>query len=134
MHSLRSTGRNLRLALAGLFAVMSLFHGPVMTFAHAMPAAMQHSGTGAHDAGTGAHAAAHHSHLAVPAPEDDAAQDIAPRAATCYAFGCFIALATSAIGAPQSGPVLLGRLGPAIGRDMIPARSDPADPPPRLRA
>jgi len=105
-------------AIAVVFGFMSLFHGPVMTFAKASPAP--------------AHPMSHHvgHHNAPPAQDSQPAKsDSAP---VCYAFGCFIALHAVALRAPAAIFNSIGVLSPALAEALHPADIEPAVPPPRL--
>jgi hypothetical protein len=132
MQSLRNASPLLHLTLAVLFAVMSLFHGPVMTFAKAAPAHAPHE--------TAVPVAAHQHHAPV-ADAVDAAGDLdwlpgsepTPLPAACNAVGCFVALNPPPVGAPLETSVPLGTLSPACASVIDPASPDPAVPPPRLQ-
>jgi uncharacterized protein involved in copper resistance len=153
-------GRAIRLvfrtALAAVFGIMSLLHGPVMAFAHAAHAAAMiesqitapgddhhhHRADGVGDIGistgmdhTAGHRMAHGaadgmaSPSSPPAPPDDADCKI-----LCYGIGCFQSMAPPACDAPPLQSLLIERLVPAAARGMQPAPPDPDHPPPRLRS
>ena len=109
----------IRTAIAVVFGFMSLFHGPVMTFAKARPASL--------------HQASHHSthHHAPPARDSQPVQpDSAP---VCYAFGCFIALNAGAIRGPVAILNPIGALVPARADTLRAGAIEPPVPPPRLQ-
>jgi hypothetical protein len=134
MRSLRNAHPLMHLALAALFAVMSLAHGPLMSFARANTVTPHHT-TGAAVPDSG-----HHHHIQAgglhqPAHVDDQPDaDVAVIPAPCFAIGCFVALPAAQIGAPLAGAMPLEQLAPALARVMVPAEPDPAVPPPRLPA
>jgi hypothetical protein len=104
--------------MAVVFGFMSLFHGPVMTFAKASPAPAHHVG----------HHVVHH-HGAPAQDSQPAKPDSAP---VCYAFGCFIALETVALRAPAAIFNPIGALSPARAEALRAEDIEPAVPPPRL--
>ncbi|MGH6768164.1 MAG: hypothetical protein ACRECO_03975 [Xanthobacteraceae bacterium] len=125
----------MRLILAALFAVMSLVHGPLMSFARASMAPLHHQGDV-----TTPHGAHHHPSHTGSMHEQAADRDTGvpdPGAATmpapCYAIGCFTALTPTVTGPLPTAAILLGQLLPTLGRNMIPEEPDPAVPPPRLQ-
>ena len=138
MRSLRTSPGWLRLALAALFATMTLLQVPTMALAcatgkthagdaHAASAAPPPAG---HHGSHAAHShsiAAHDSHDHHPASPADAAHD----PSDCYAMGCCIAVRPAAISAPVAIDRLLGVLDLAPAHTMLPAPQEPADPPPR---
>jgi hypothetical protein len=107
--------------LAVVFGFMSLGHGPLMAFAHARAAPVQDhmiSDEQAH---------AHHQSAAEPAL-------LTPAMSTaCYTVGCFVSLASHAIGVPVASLTPLGKLSPAAARMIVDTPVKPADPPPRLQ-
>jgi hypothetical protein len=111
---------------------MSLFHGTVMAFAKGNPAAPHHAMSAAHDVvKAGSHAAGHHHHQADHQPQSGPAMpDAAP---SCYGFGCFIVLESVAPFPPAASIRPIATLSPSIANAMVPARLDPAVPPPRIQ-
>jgi hypothetical protein len=124
MQKLRTTGRLQRAALAALFGLMGLVHGPVMSVAKA--------GLASSSVTTAVVPTVHHPHQP-PSP----AQDV-PSAPTCdvvcHGLGCFQSLTSAAQAAPLAQSLAREQLIPAPARVMIPTLPDPADPPPRLQA
>lgn len=116
---MRARGRGLLgTAMAVVFGFMSLFHGPVMTFAKASPAPAHHM--------------SHHvdHHRAPPARDSQPAKpDSTP---VCYAFGCFIALGAVALRPPASILNPIGALSPAPVEALHAGHIEPPVPPPRL--
>jgi hypothetical protein len=122
MHHDRPIRFLLRAALAVIFGLMSVAHGPVMTFAKTQPDA------GHHAMSASKHPSAHH-HSA--SPDEPSARSMPDAAPVCYAFGCFVALAIG-VGAPAGSFEAIGTLLPNAPDAMVPVYLDPADPPPRL--
>ena len=125
MRSNRPVATLRRIVIAVVFGFMSLGHGPLMTFAHARAAPVQHHMI------SNEHAHAHHQPAAgadhQPAP-------LTPGMATvCYGVGCFVSLASPAIGAPAASLTLVGKLSPAVACVIVAAPAEPVDPPPRLQ-
>ena len=90
MQSLRAFGPSFRIVMAVLFGIMSLAHGPVMAFAQQQTPAAHHQPV--------AHHAAHHAGHGSMATEQ---RHYRPATTlTCYANGCFIAVAPVAVDAP----------------------------------
>lgn len=115
-----------RTAIAVVFGFMSLVHGPVMTFANASPATVNHAiNTG------GSHPDSHSHHHHHSAPADNQTPASAP---VCYAFGCFISLGALAQGAPPVSVISIGALLPAPAAVLLAGDIEPAVPPPRLHA
>ena len=113
----------LRTALAAVFAFMTLFHGPVMTFAKASPV---HHAMHATQAGH----AAHHHHEGMPQREAPADPATIP---ACFAFGCFVVMESLPVQLPVTLLNLIGGLLPGIARPMRPSDMEPPVPPPRLQ-
>jgi hypothetical protein len=112
----------LRTAVAVMFGLMSLLHGPVMTFAK--PAAVP-----AHHAMNASHTGHHHN----TAPQDDP-QPVEPGTMpVCYAFGCLIAVESLPVRVPAAVLEPIGTLAPGIANAMLAADVEPAVPPPRLQ-
>ncbi|MET1084045.1 MAG: hypothetical protein ABWY12_13510 [Burkholderiales bacterium] len=114
-----------RIVLAVVFGFMSLGHGPLMAFAHARAAPVEHHTS--IDENAHAHhqpaAGAHHQ----PAPPTPG------MAGACYAVGCFVSLASPETGTPALSLTLVGKLSPAAARVIVVAPAEPVDPPPRLQ-
>ena len=106
------------MAMAVVFGFMSLFHGPVMTFAKASPAPAHHV----------SHHVVHHHE----APAQDSQPAKPDSAAVCYAFGCFIALDAVALRAPAAIFNPIGALSPAPTDALRAGHIEPPVPPPRL--
>ena len=107
-----------RTAVAVMFAFMSVFHGPVMTFAKAAPA---------HHAIGVAHPAHHHG----ATPQQRSADPVTVPA--CDGFGCLLVVDSLAVRLPAAAFNLIGKLAPGIVRPMLAADIEPAIPPPRLQ-
>jgi hypothetical protein len=124
MNARSTRGRFLRTALAGVFAFMTLFHGPVMTFAKAA--------SGAPESVRIVNADHHHHHHHGAATNEGQPPDSSPLP-TCNAFGCFVLVEAlpARIAAAFFKPI--GTLSPAIVGAMRPAEIEPAVPPPRLQ-
>lgn len=111
-----------RTAIAVLFGLMSLLHGPVMTFAKAGAAPSHHAMHASH---------AEHGHHGVP--EKDS-QPAGPGAApVCYAFGCLIAVESLPVRVLATVLEPIGRMSPGTADTMLAADIEPAVPPPRLQ-
>jgi hypothetical protein len=124
---MRSTAPCLRLALAGLLAVVSLLQMPSMVFAPAGAAALHHEiAIASHDHNERLQPS--HDHHA-PGTTDDA-----QGAPACHLIGCCLAISPSGCSAPSALYRPLGPLEAAPARAMAPALPDLADPPPRLQA
>jgi len=113
----------LRTAVAVVFGLMSLLHGPVMTFAK--PAAAP-----AHHAMSASHAGHHHHDTA---PQDDPQPAEPGTMPVCYAFGCLIAVESLPVRVPAAVLEPIGTLAPGIANAMLAADVEPAVPPPRLQ-
>jgi hypothetical protein len=113
----------LRLALAGLLAVVSLLQMPSMVFA---PAGAAEIAIASHDHNERLQPS--HDHHA-PGTTDDA-----QGAPACHLIGCCLAISPSGCSAPSALYRPLGPLEAAPARAMVPALPDLADPPPRLQA
>jgi hypothetical protein len=120
------------MAVAIIFGLMSLFHGTVMAFAKGNPAAAHHAMSAAHHvAKVDSHTAGHnhdqadHQQQSVPAMPDTAP--------SCYGFGCFIVLESVVPLPPAASVRPIATLSPSIASAMVPARLDPAVPPPRIQ-
>jgi hypothetical protein len=126
MQPIRTSARWLRLALAMLFAVVTLIQVPAMAVAYATAPARSVA-VAPHDA----HHHNSHSHHRDHAPQaSDSAQD----ASVCQAMGCcVVAIDPAVICAPAATCSLLGLVDIPPARVMLPAFPEPADPPPRLQ-
>lgn len=115
-----------------LFAVMTVTQVPAMAMACATKSqsvilAAAHV---SHYAHSGDHQ--HHSDVAADNVADDVLNaDAAHHASVCQAMGCCMALDPGVIRAPIAIDLLIGLIGPAPARVMLPALPEPADPPPR---
>jgi hypothetical protein len=119
MHMRRPMNGLLRTAVAVVFGLMSLLHGPVMTFAKPAAAAAHHAMNAGH----------HHN----TAPQDDP-QPVEPGTMpVCYAFGCLIAVESLPVNVPAAVLEPIGPLAPGIADAMFAADVEPAVPPPRLQ-
>lgn len=125
MQTARRPNTLVRTALAVVFGVMSLLHGPVMTFAKASPAPAHHA------MNSDSHKAGHHHHPS--AHNQQSAPSIPDTIPVCNALGCFIALESIAIGPPAASLIPIATLSPAAAQAMVPAYLDPVVPPPRLQ-
>jgi hypothetical protein len=125
MRSNRPAAALRRIVLAVVFGFMSLGHGPLMAFAHARAAPVQHHMIGDEQAHAHHQPAAEGYHQ--PAPSTHG------MATACYAVGCFVSLASPEIGAPALNLTLVGKLSPAVARVIVVAPAEPVDPPPRLQ-
>jgi len=119
----RSTnGRFFRIALAVLFAFMTLFHGPVMTFAK--PASPPPETTRLNQAGH------HHHHGTMPEQRQPADTATLP---ACNGVGCFVLIEAFAVRLPAAFSKPIGTLSPGIAPAMRAAEIEPSVPPPRLQ-
>jgi hypothetical protein len=132
MRSGGSANALVRMALAIVFGFMSLFHGTVMAYAKANPAAAHHAIIAASHVGkAGSHAAGHHHHQAGHQQQSvPAMPDAAP---SCYGVGCFIVLDSAAPLPPVASSLPIAILSPSIAMAMIPVHVDPVVPPPRIQ-
>jgi hypothetical protein len=133
MQSFRTRMRGLRLALAGLVAVVSLLQVPSMVMARSGSVAPQqdhlvvsHSN---HENLSPTHQ--HHAHGTVGDAVDVA--DDAYGIPACHVAGCCLALNPFICGAPSAFYLELGLVVMAAAHVMVPALPDPAVPPPRLQ-
>lgn len=110
----------LRTAVAVVFGLMSVLHGPVMTFAKPAAAATHH-----------AMAAGHAGHHHTTAPQNDPQPAAQP---VCFAFGCLIAIEAPPVHVPAAVLEPIGTLASAAAKAMRAADVEPAIPPPRLQA
>ena len=124
----------MRLALAGLVAVVSLIQMPSMVMARSVSVAPQHDHSvashGHHETLPPSHQ--HHAH-----GTDSAALDITDDAygiPECHVAGCCLALNPVICGAPSAFYLTLGPIDMAAAHVMVPTLLDPAVPPPRLQA
>ena len=124
MRQANPTGALLRTAVAVMFGFMSLWHGPIMSFAKANPDA-------AHQVTSADGHATHHHHST--AHDQQSAPSTPNAVPVCYALGCFVALESLAFHSPVAALIPIGTLSLAPTHAMAPADPDPADPPPRLR-
>jgi hypothetical protein len=132
MGSLRTKWRWLRLAVAGLLAVISLVQSPSMVVAWSSESAPFHQ----HSVMSHGHHAtlqSSHQHHA-PSVTDDAflTDDGTYSPFACHIVCCCLTLSLAFSGAPSAFDVLLGALDSAAAPVMVPAPLDPADPPPRF--
>jgi hypothetical protein len=124
MQPIRTTARWLRLALAMLFAVVTLIQVPAMAVAYATAPARP-AAAAPHDAPHNSHS--HRDH----APQ---ASDSAQGESVCQAMGCcVVAIEPAVIRAPAATYCLLGLVDIPPARVMLPALPEPTDPPPRLQ-
>src|SRR4051794_22002904 len=114
----------LRTALAVTFAFMSLFHGPVMTFAQA--GSLMHETVGVIQPTP----QRHHHHAAVPKEGQPSGPSALP---LCNAFGCFVLLEALPVRLAAALLTPIGVLLPGIAKTMFAADIKPAIPPPRLQ-
>ena len=125
MRSNRPAAALRRIVLAVVFGFMSLGHGPLMAFAHARAAPVQHHMISDEQTHANHQPAAGAYHQSAP---------LTPGMATaCYAVGCFVSLASHAIGVPAASLTPVGKLSPAAARMIVATPVEPADPPPRLQ-
>jgi hypothetical protein len=114
--------------LAVLFGFMSLWHGPVMAFASAVPAAHAPARHSDHILRLNQSPAHHHVHQV----NGDAPSESLPSTLpSCYGVGCFVAVDELLQHVPTTVLVLLGRLLPPEAPAMEGAFLDPPIPPPR---
>lgn len=125
-------GRWLRIAVALIFGVMNLGHGPIMTFAHAgkhhapiAAAPAHHHAAVGHDAHS-----RHHQHGDIDAAM---AMDTEP-SAPCNAFGCFVLVEAAAVQAPAQAMLPIGKLKLPPPPTSAPFFAELVDPPPRRHA
>jgi hypothetical protein len=134
MQSFRTNMRGLRLALAGLVAVVSLLQMPSMVMAGSGAVARQHGYSVAshshHETLPASHQ--HHAHGIVGDPWD--ITDDAHGTQACQVAGCCLALNPVVCGAPAAFYLALGPVDMDAARAMVPTLPDPAVPPPRLQA
>jgi hypothetical protein len=126
MQAFRQTSQWLRLALAVLFAAITVVQVQAMTIActsqpvqhttHAQPQHDHHN--------SDAHADHHRQHAPSGVPHDSLA---------CQDMNCCIAVTQAAVAAPDASSVPLGLVTAAPARIMLATPSEPADPPPRLQ-
>lgn len=124
--------RGLRLALAGLVAMVSVMQMPSMVMAGSGSVAPQHGYS------------SHSHHETLPVSHQQHAHGIVGDASdiaddghgipACQAAGCCLALNPVVCGAPAAFYLALGPVDRDAARAMVPAVSDPAVPPPRLQA
>jgi hypothetical protein len=128
MSMARTAPRLVRIAMAALFGLMSLGHGPVMSFARAdgRPHAGHH---GMHHAAVTA--AQHAPRRGQPSDSETDASDMRRTPASCHSIGCFAAVGTSSGAVPSAGMTLLGRLDAPPPPAAHSTNPEPADPPPR---
>ena len=125
MRSNRPAAALRRIVLAAVLCFMSLGHGPLMAFAHARAAPIQHHMNSAEQA---------HAHHQPAAGAYHQSAPLTPgMATTCYAVGCFVSLASHAIGVPAANLTPVGKLPPVAARMIVATPVEPADPPPRLQ-
>jgi hypothetical protein len=134
MQPIRTAARWLRLGLAIAFVVATGMQVPAMAVACAT-GSVQHRPVSASSTDHDHHLHDNHSHSGhqhQPGPIADIV-DAAHDPVHCYAMGCCMALDPSAAHAPAVVDILLGVLGLAPARVMLPALPEPADPPPRVQ-
>jgi len=130
MQSIRTTARWLRLALALVFAAISV--AQVSTMAAARAAGSPHHVLS--QATAPASHADHHSSHSGHRHGFAAVADIVDNVSVCHVMGCcVIALALPASDAPVALYILIGVLDLTPARTMQPAPPGPVDPPPRLQ-
>lgn len=127
MQSMRTLTSRLRLAMAGLFAVISLLQTPSMVFAWSDAAPTHHADS----------TISHVHHGAMQLSHEHDSQDTGDASynlPACHVVGCCIGLDSGCVGAPAALYHPLGLVDTAPTRTMTPASPEPADPPPRLQA
>jgi hypothetical protein len=114
-----------------LFAVVAIVQVPAMAVACAAksPGRIIHASS----------ADDHHSHLGHHQHHADVAVDVDDSGAThhasvCQAMNCCMAVDPAVVRSPIATDLLIGLIGQAAARAMLPAPPEPADPPPRLQA
>ena len=133
MQSFRTRMRGLRLALAGIVAVVSLMQMPSMVMARSGSVLPQHD----HSVASHSHRETlpashqHHAHGTVGDASD--VTDDAYGIPVCHVAGCCLALNPVICGTPSAFYLALGPVDMAAARVMVPALPDPAVPPPRLQ-
>ena len=120
MRSNRSAAALRRIVLAVVFGFMSLGHGPLMAFAHARAAPVQHHMISDEQTHANHHPAAGAFHQPMPMTPG--------MAAACYAVGCFVSLASHTIAVPAASLTPVGKLSPAASRTIVATPVEPADP------
>ena len=119
----RSAHALVRTAMAVLFGLMSLLHGPVMTFAKANSAPTHHA------MHSGGHAGNHEHSI-----RDDESPPIENGTRpVCNPFGCCVSLESVALRSPAVIFNPIGTLSPGLAAEMVAASLKPAVPPPRLQ-
>jgi hypothetical protein len=132
MGSFRTNWRWLRLALAGLLAVVSLVQMPSMVMA------WSGSGDTYHEHSVSSHSQhstlqSSHQHHATHITEDAFQVDgDAHVLFACHVVCCCLTLSAVVCCAPSAFEKLVGLLDAAAAPVMVPVPQDPADPPPRF--
>jgi hypothetical protein len=134
MQSFRTRMRGLRLALAGLVAVVSFMQMPSMVMARSGSVDPQHNHSVASHNHHETLPASHQHHAHGTAGDAVDATDDAHAIPACHVAGCCLALNPFACGAPSAFYLELGPVDMAAAHVMVPALLDPTVPPPRLQA
>ncbi|MBX9777294.1 MAG: hypothetical protein K2Y71_23195 [Xanthobacteraceae bacterium] len=126
----------MRLAVAGLVAVVSLIQMPSMVTAASGSVARQHEYSLASHAHHEKLPPSHHHHPQQHAAGEDVidAGDDAYGIPACHVAGCCLALNPVIGSAPSVFYLALGPVDMDAARVMVPALPDPTVPPPRLQA
>lgn len=127
MQAFRQASKWLHLALAVLFAAITVAQAQAMTIACVSPLAQSAAIPQIHHHADDAHTS-NHGHDGQPA--SDATHD----PTICHDMSCCVALGPARVAAPAVAFVSLGIVAAAPARTMLPAIPEPADPPPRLQA
>lgn len=131
MGSVRTSARWLRLALAMLFAVITVVQAPTLALAWATKSS--ESVTLAPSASHRHAHSDHHRHHADVAI-DDLDADVTYGDPLCQAMGCcWVAVNPAVVRSPAVVDLVLGLIDQAPARVMLPAFPEPADPPPRIQ-
>ena len=132
MHAMGTIGRSLHIAVALIFGMMNLGHGPIMTFAHAAQHQAPSAAASTHDHAAFGHDAhgQHHQHGDI----DAAISTDTGLSAPCNAFGCFVLVGAAAVQAPAQAMLPIGKLKMPPPPTSAPFFAELVDPPPRHHA